>query len=65
MTTIAEIEKAIADLGYGTEEYHEALGMYCMMLARSQWRLAEYARSRRVREELKSKSPERRKEAPP
>lgn len=51
MATIQEIEKAIADLGYGTEEYHEALGFYFLTLARSQWRLAELARARRLRKE--------------
>lgn len=51
MTTLAEIEQAINDLGYGTEEYHEALAMYFLTLARSQWRLADQASRRRLRKE--------------
>jgi phage-related minor tail protein len=43
---LTEIEKTIADLGYGTEEYHEAMGYYLMILARSQWRQADLARKR-------------------
>jgi len=49
--TIEDIEKMIRALGYGTEEYHEAMAFYCMTLARSQWRLAELARARRVKRE--------------
>lgn len=44
--SLAEIESMIVDLGYGTVEYHEALAMYGLMIARSQWRLAELARRR-------------------
>jgi hypothetical protein len=49
MTTIEQIETAINDLGYGTPEYHEALAMYFMVLARSQWRRADWARADRRR----------------
>jgi hypothetical protein len=45
-TTIADIERAINDLGYGTPEYHEAVAFYCMTLARAQWRMADVARRR-------------------
>lgn len=49
MTDIREIEQAIEALGPGTPEYHEALAMYLMTMARAQWRLADqaYARDRR------------------
>lgn len=49
--TLREIEQAIEALGHGTEEYHEAVGMYCLTLARSQWRIAERIRARRLAKE--------------
>jgi hypothetical protein len=55
VTTIAEIEKAITDLGYGTPEYHEALGMYFMVLARSQWRRADQLRNARMNRQRRSR----------
>lgn len=47
MTTLAEVERTIESLGYGTPEYHEAVAMYLMIMARAQWRLAELARRRK------------------
>jgi hypothetical protein len=44
--TVAQIEQAINDLGYGTPEYHEALAFYLMTLARAQWRVADRIKSR-------------------
>lgn len=49
MTSIAEIEEAIEALGYGTPEYHEALAMYLLMMARAQWRLADMAERRQTK----------------
>ena len=46
MATIEQIEKTIADLGYGTEAYHEAMAFYLLTMARAQWRLADQARAR-------------------
>jgi hypothetical protein len=46
-TTLARIDAEINALGYGTPEYHEAVAMYAVTIARSQWRLAEMARNRR------------------
>ena len=48
-TTLVEIERAITALGYGTPEYHEAMAMYCLTLARGQWRMADQARRRQAR----------------
>ena len=45
----AKIEQAIADLGEGTPEYHEALAFYLITLARAQWRAADRARERQRR----------------
>lgn len=44
---LAEIEKAINDLGAGTPEYHDALAFYFMTLARGQWRRADLIRAGR------------------
>lgn len=46
VVSIAEIEREIGALGYGTPEYHEAMAFYCMTLAKAQWRMAERARLR-------------------
>lgn len=45
--TLAQIDAMITALGHGTPEYHEAMAMYGMTIARSQWRLADLARNRR------------------
>lgn len=45
--TLARIDAEINALGYGTPEYHEALAMYAITIARSQWRLADLARNRK------------------
>lgn len=55
MATIQEIEKAINDLGYGTEEYHEALAFYLMTLARVQWRRADLIRNAKMRQQRRSR----------
>jgi hypothetical protein len=49
VTTIAEIEKTIESLGYGTSAYHEAMAYYLITMARAQWRLADQARRREKR----------------
>lgn len=54
--TIAEIEREITALGYGTPEYHEAMAMYCMTLARGQWRMADTARRRQIRQDVKEQA---------
>jgi hypothetical protein len=43
---LAEAEKAISALGYGTENYHNAMAYYLMTMARAQWRLADLASRR-------------------
>lgn len=48
--SLAQIEAAINALGHGTPEYHEALAMYGITIARSQWRLAEMARNRQQKQ---------------
>lgn len=48
--TLAQIDAAINALGHGTPEYHEAVAMYAITIARSQWRLAEMARNRQQKE---------------
>lgn len=45
--TLEQIDAAINALGHGTPEYHEAVAMYAITIARSQWRMAEMARNRR------------------
>jgi hypothetical protein len=51
VTSIAEIESAIQALGEGTPEYHEALAMYLLTMARAQWRIADRAQVKRDRAE--------------
>jgi hypothetical protein len=46
VTTIAEIEKTIESLAYGTQAYHEAMAYYLITMARAQWRLADQAHRR-------------------
>jgi hypothetical protein len=41
--TIAEIEREIEALGYGSQAYHEAMAFYLLTMARAQWRLADRA----------------------
>lgn len=48
--TLAQIDAMITALGYGTPEYHEAVAMYAMTIARSQWRLADMARNRQEKQ---------------
>ena len=43
---LGEVEKAISDLGYGSQNYHEAMAFYLLTMARAQWRLADLARAR-------------------
>lgn len=47
-TTIADIERTIEALGYGTQEYHECMALYLMTMARAQWRLADLAHRREL-----------------
>lgn len=47
MTSLAEIVQAINKLNYGTAEYHEAMAMLMMFMARAQWREADLARKRK------------------
>lgn len=46
MTSLAEVVQAINRLDYGTPEYHEAMAMLMMFMARTQWREADLARKR-------------------
>lgn len=48
MTSIAEVERTIEALGYGTPEYHEAMAFYLLTMTRVQWRLADLAHRRRT-----------------
>ena len=54
VTSIAEVEQAIEALGEGTPEYHEALAMYLLTMARAQWRIADAARIKRDKAERRA-----------
>jgi hypothetical protein len=54
VTSIAEIEKAIEALGEGTPEYHEALAMYLLTMARAQWRIADAAQAKKDKAERRA-----------
>ena len=49
---LAELEKAIADLGYGTSDYHNAVAYYLLTMARAQWRLADQALAREYKRNI-------------